>query len=243
MNKFKVGDRVIRKDGFHVGDEGTAQSVGVTSDCFYAHVLWDDGIPSAINEKDLTLIQAVTTQTPATPKFKVGDRVKWSSMGDIGTVTCVFPTYFAEPAYDIKRDDGSYVNVYESYLTLVQSAPAPQPCPLITTGASIPPSNQISGDAIDKLKALYADVAEEMKRTLQGSSFYPHTANGPHGTSFPDPYKDIDELKQQINEAYEYMVSTRMLPVAGANCDHAWETYNGLFESFEHCSKCGERRK
>lgn len=28
-----------------------------------------------------------------------------------------------------------------------------------------------------------------------------------------------------------------------APCDHAWAAYTGLFESFEHCSKCGERRK
>lgn len=43
-------------------------------------------------------------------------------------------------------------------------------------------------------------------------------------------------------EGYIRQLSQQEVLAASTVCDHAWETYNGLVESYDYCKICGDKK-
>lgn len=61
--------------------------------------------------------------------------------------------------------------------------------------------------------------------------------------------KDLDMYKVGVGmparytpEAYQAGVGVYK-GIQPLSCDHAWGHYQGLFESFDHCTKCGNKKE
>jgi hypothetical protein len=89
--------------------------------------------------------------------------------------------------------------------------------------------------------------------SINDVKFVPSITYNPQTVQYQLSQEEIDALVKELKESYE---TPKIMPVIGYNGPkpevlepkqtcmfHEWVPYIGLFESFDHCKKCGEKKK